>query len=425
MRGLGALVHRALTPAPFSGVPYSQGTGINQTGTVAGYVPPEYWGRSAQLVAAPDLPAMAFGGTGESSTISISAAWRCLHIISNGIAALEIYAFDDSEQDERVRTPRVLADPWPAVTPVEWRAMVVSSLLLHGNAYLLPYDEDPRTGYPRQLPIVHPERMTVEMGSDGLPRYFLDQNRINPLDVLHIRGYLPPGSTTGIGIVEAQRRGIRLALDIDKHQLGQLESASVPPVTIKVNRPEISDTQAMDIQTRWMARHGLGNRAPAVIPTSIDVQPIGWTPQDTQFLESKQFMAAEICWWFGIDPRLLGLSAGGQSLTYSNIETTYVDLQRMSFLPWTSRIESALSRVLPRSQAARFDFSPILRTTLQDRYAAYAIGVEGGWLTVDEVRVFENMGPLGGDPHAGRRGGGTAETLREKVNPSLPITEVA
>jgi HK97 family phage portal protein len=367
------------------------------------------------------FPTGAFDGTTESPTLTLSAAWRCTHILSDGIGALEMYAFDDEADDRRITTPKVLADPWPAISPVEWRAMVVASLVLHGNAYLLPYDSDPRTGYPRQVPIVHPDRMHVELVR-GRPVYWLDENRQSALDVLHIRGYTPPGHVQGVGVVESQRRGIRLALSIDQYQLGNLEQSSVPPVVIRVNRPEISEDQAFDIQSRWIARHGFGNRAPAVLPTSLEVTPLAWSPEDTQFLESKQFSAVEVCWWFGIDPRLLTLAASAQSLTYSNIESTYVDLQRMSFMPWTSRIEAAMSRVLPRSVMARFDFSPILRTTLQDRYAAYAVGIEGGWLTVDEVRILENMGPIGSSPTegAGFQRGGRVATMRNEVNTALP-----
>lgn len=169
----------------------------------------------------------------------------------------------------------------------------------------------------------------------------------------------------------------------------------MPPVIIKVNRPEISAEQAQDIQMRWMAGHGYGQRVPAVIPTTLDINTIAFSPEDTQFLQSKQFSAVEICWMFGIDPRLLGLAASGQSLTYANIETAYVDLQRMSFMPWTSRIESTLSRVLPRGVLAKFDFTPILRTTLAERYNAYSVGLTNGFLTIEEVRQAENLGPIG------------------------------
>jgi HK97 family phage portal protein len=229
------------------------------------------------------------------------------------------------------------------------------------------------------------------------------------------------GAVCGVGVLEAMRTGIGLARDMDTYQLGNFQQSSVPPVIIKVNRPEISPEQALDIQSRWVTKHGFGNRAPAVIPTSLDVSAIAWTPEDTQFLESKQYMAAEVCWWFGIDPRVLGLAASGQSLTYSNIESTYVDLQRMSFLPWTSRIEAALGRVLPRTQLAKFDFSPMLRTTLQDRYSAYKTGLEGGWITIEEVRALENLGPLGATPPPV----GTITPRPQQSNQSVPVMEGA
>jgi phage portal protein BeeE len=100
------------------------------------------------------------------------------------------------------------------------------------------------------------------------------------------------------------------------------------------------------------------------------------------------------------------------------VESTYVDLQRMSFLPWTSRIESALSRCMPRHVMARFDFTPMLRTTLQDRYASYQIGIDGGWLTIEEVRAFENLGPLGTEA-----AGSAPHSVRpyREVNKVIPI----
>jgi len=356
---------------------------------------------------------------GESSLMARSAAWRCEHILSDGIGALEVFAYDDRQADKRIESPRVLADPWPIMTPVEWRAMVVSSLVMHGNAFLVPYDPDPRTGYPRQLPIVHPDDVEIEI-IRGVPAYYIGGSRA-PIEMLHIRGYTPVGGVRGIGVVTAMRQGIQTAADIDRYQGANFQQSSVPPAIIKVNRPEISESQATDIQQRWMARHGWGNRAPAVIPSSMDVQPMAWSPEDTQFLESKQLQAAEICWWFGIDPRILTLSASGQSLTYSNLESTYVDLQRMSMVPWTSRIEAALGRVLPRHHLAKFDFAPLLRTTLKERYAAYETALDGGWLTIEEVRALENLGPIeeGVPPH-----GGDTDSI-ESVNVSLPAGAVS
>ena len=413
--GLARLIQRANSPAPFVG-----GAGTDSWDAGAGYPGTPVGEQTA--VGYPAVPGgpVSFASR-DGSVMALSAAWRCQHILSDGIGALDVFAYDNRERDARIDSPKILSDPWPVVTPVEWRGMVVSSLVMHGNCYLLPFDEDPRTGYPRQLPMVDPTRMEVAV-KDGVPRYYID-GRVE-VECLHIRGFMLPGHVVGMGVIEAQRRGIQLATDMDHYQGANFQQSSVPPVVIKVNRPEISDEQALDIQSRWMSRHGWGNRGPAVLPTSMDVEPVAWSPEDTQFLESKQYQAAEVCWWFGVDPRILGLSASGQSLTYSNIESTYVDLQRMSMMPWTSRIEASLSRVMPRHHLARFDFSPILRTTLQDRYNAYKTGLDGGWLTVEEVRAMENLGPLGQEPQ-GIGGGGIIESIGgAKDNKSLPaLTE--
>jgi phage portal protein BeeE len=93
----------------------------------------------------------------------------------------------------------------------------------------------------------------------------------------------------------------------------------------------------------------------------------------------------------------------------------------MSFMPWTSRIEAALSRVLPRTHLARFDYSPMLRTTLQDRYSAYKTGLEGGWITIEEVRALENLGPLGATPPPV----GTITPRPQQSNQSVPVMEGA
>lgn len=412
--GLGRAIQRSST-APFTGgAGHNLGSngfsGIITDGTYGGV--PAYG----------SLPNYGEAMVNEASTLGLSAAWRCLHILTDGIGSLNMFAYDDTDLDSKVpKTPRILSDPWPMVTPAEWRGMVVFSLVMHGNAYLLPYDMDPRTGYPRQLIIVHPDQMHVSL-RDGRPEYRLEGPDGQIVDCLHIRGLMTPGAICGIGIIEAQREGIRRALDIERYQGGNFRESSVPPVIIKVNRPEISEQQALDIQSKWVNKHGYGNRTPAVMPTSMDVETLAWSPSDTQFLESKQYTAAEICWWFGIDPRVLGLSASGQSLTYANVESTYVDLQRMSFQPWTSKIEAALSRVMPRSQMARFDFSPMLRSTLGDRYSAYKIGLDGGWLTVDEVRALENLGPLDASGNAVTitSSTGAVETLKNETNSSLP-----
>ena len=61
-----------------------------------------------------------------------------------------------------------------------------------------------------------------------------------------------------------------------------------------------------------------------------------------------------------------------------------------------SRIEQSFSSLLPRGQVALFDTDDFQRADRLQRYEAHKIGLEAGWLTVDDVRKIEDL-PTGAD----------------------------
>ena len=68
-----------------------------------------------------------------------------------------------------------------------------------------------------------------------------------------------------------------------------------------------------------------------------------------------------------------------------------------TILPWLRRIEGAISRdLLPDDETyfAEFVVEGLLRGDTMTRYSAYQIGLNGGWLTPNEIRRMENLGPL-------------------------------
>jgi HK97 family phage portal protein len=332
----------------------------------------------------------------DATMLALPAAWRCLQIICNGIGMLNVYAVNESDPTEaRVDpVPAVCADPWPLVSPMNWKVQVVASMLMHGNAYCVQADPDPANGYPRQLPVISPHDVRTEV-VDGMPIHWVgEQGPFGPLDILHFRGFTLPGEAVGIGIMEAHRRGLGFAMDLDAYGATTYAQGAVPPVVLHINRPELSREQAADIQSRWMLAHGYGQRTPAVVPNSIQVETIAFSPEDAEYIASRIQSAIEVCWIFGVDPRVLALQAGQGALTYANLEMAQSDLARDSYQPWTTRIEQTLSRVLPRHVDARFDFAAMLRPTMVDRFEAYKTGLEAGFLTVDEVRALEDLPPI-------------------------------
>jgi phage portal protein BeeE len=92
---------------------------------------------------------------------------------------------------------------------------------------------------------------------------------------------------------------------------------------------------------------------------------------------------------------MIGSEAGG-SLTYANVEQRDLDFLKYGVGPKITRLESALTGLLPRGQYVKFNTGALLRTDLKTRYESYALALAGPqpWLTVDEVRDLEDREPI-------------------------------
>ena len=83
-------------------------------------------------------------------------------------------------------------------------------------------------------------------------------------------------------------------------------------------------------------------------------------------------------------------------MTYQNVEQDWIGYIRFSLMSYLIEVEQAFTTLLPRGQEARFNLEAILRSDTLTRYNAYKIGLEAGFLTVDEVRASEaNPGQKG------------------------------
>ena len=117
------------------------------------------------------------------------------------------------------------------------------------------------------------------------------------------------------------------------------------------------------------------------------------TAADAQFLESRAFQIEEVARWFGVPPHLL-MQTDKQTSWGTGVEEQNNGLSRFTIHPWTTRIEQALSRLLPSTQWVEFDFASLERPTPEDEINLIIAQVNAGILTVDEARALRNLPPL-------------------------------
>jgi hypothetical protein len=122
--------------------------------------------------------------------------------------------------------------------------------------------------------------------------------------------------------------------------------------------------------------------------------------KDAQLTEARQAQVIEICRFYRMPPHKI---AHLLQATFSNIEHQAIEFVTDTVMPWCTRWEQAVSRDLivdTDTYVAEFLLMALLRGDVASRYAAYAVGRQWGWLSINDVRGFENMNPIeGGDEH--------------------------
>ena len=325
------------------------------------------------------------------SALHLLAVYGCVRLISDTIATLPIDVFRRTAGDKvETNAPRWLDQPNESTDVVEFLTMVLSSLLLDGNAYIT-YTLD-ASFVTQSLQAIHPQRVQIQPGPD----YFIDGVRVNGR-LIHVKGVTRPGALAGLSPVEAAKEGIGLGLAAQ--EFGARFFGDGANMSGVIEMPKgLSPDAAKILSQRWGAdHHGLKNaHKPGVLTEGAQWKPISVTNEQAQFLETRKFTAAEIAaQMFLVDPTLLGIPVDGKSLTYANLEQRGIHLVQFTLLPWIVRLERMFNRLLPRVQFAKFNVGGLQRADMKTRYEAYAIGTAGApFLLQDEAREKEDL-PLG------------------------------
>jgi HK97 family phage portal protein len=335
----------------------------------------------------------------ESSVCGIPAAWRCLTFIANACASCAPPVEFDAAGVRVAPLSPIVERPWALLSAHEYWFMAVASALLYGNFVGINIDVDPLSGYPRQCMPVHPADVQLVL-IDGLPVYGWAGEAFGWDEVTHVRGFTSPGSLWGLGVIEAFRVALAGLIDLGAYGASTFASAAENSVVIQVDRPELSEAQADAIQLAWIARHGSGVRRPAVIPRSMTITPLAFSPADAQYLESRQLGIAETAFMFGLDPTDLDASVGGGgAITYANREQREIERLTHSVGPWLRRFEQTWADLLPGRRSITFNVEHLLRTDTQTRLGASATALAAGIFTLDDARGVERL-PLYGEPWA-------------------------
>lgn len=331
----------------------------------------------------------------DRASLQLLTVYGCVRLITDSIATLpvDVYRKVGNAKIEVAR-PVWLDNPTTSLDFTAWCTQVLSSLLLHGNAYILVTRN--ASGAIVELVPLDPAKVTVRRENGRL--VYLVHGMPIPGEIVHIPGLMLAGMDVGLSPVEYARQSIGLGLATTRYGAEFFTGEGNMPGVIEMPGRAQPET-LKGIAEQWRKRRREGGRGlPGVLQEGATWKPTGVTNEQMQFLQTRKYTSAEIAaQMFMIDPSELGIGVDGTSLTYANLEQRNTRFVRVSLLPWIIRIEKALSDLMMRPRYAKFNVDGLLRSDLPTRYAAYSTGIASGFMTPNEARALEDMQPLPDD----------------------------
>jgi HK97 family phage portal protein len=348
-----------------------------------------------------------FGGTASGKTVNertamqTTAVYACVRILAETIASLplNVYRSTDNGKEKAINHQLYYLlhdEPNPEMTSFVFRETLMSHLLLWGNAYA-QIIRDGRGKVLALYPLL-PDRMTVDRTTDGQLYYEYRRDSgyviLRPEDILHIPG-LGFDGLVGYSPIAMAKNAIGMAIATEEYG-GKFFANGASPGGVLEHPGVVKDPAR--IRESWNAVYqGSGNaHRVAVLEEGMKFQPIGIPPEQAQFLETRKFQTEEICRIFRVPPHLV---ANLDKATFSNIEHQSISFVVHTIRPWLVRLEQGMNKaLLSPSEKGRyfvgFVVDGLLRGDYASRMQGYAIGIQNGFLSPNDVRTLENMNTI-------------------------------
>ena len=359
-----------------------------------------------------DVYRFLFGGSNsgkainERSAMQMTAVYACVRILSESIAGLPVHVYkytDSGSKEKAIKYPlyRLIHDePNPEMTSFVFREALMTHLLLYGNAYA----QIIRNGKGEVIALypLMANRMSVDR-DDKRHLYYQYQMQdsdaptikngtviLKPSDVLHIPG-LGFDGLVGYSPIAMAKNAICLAIATEEYGDKFFANGATPggilayPGTVK--NPEA-------VRESWTKGFsGNNSHKVAVLEEGMKYTPIGISPEQAQFLETRKFQINEIARIFRVPPHMVG---DLEKSSFSNIEQQSLEFVKYTLDPWVIRWEQSIQRSLlskdeKRVYFVKFNLEGLLRGDYQSRMNGYAIGRQNGWMSANDIRELENL----------------------------------
>jgi HK97 family phage portal protein len=241
-------------------------------------------------------------------------------------------------------------------------------LLLSGNAYLEAVPGG--AALPGELHVLRPDRMSLVPGADGWPaaydysvggRTHRFAMTGGPPPICHIRTFHPQDDHFGFSPLQAAAVAVDVHNSASAWSKALLDNAARPSGAIVYRGVDGQGNLSADQYDRLvseMESHHQGARnagRPMLLEGGLDWKPMGFSPSDMEFQQTKEAAAREIAVAFGIPPMLMGVPG---EATYANYQEAHRAFYRLTVLPLAGKVTAAISHWLSTFTGEEVELRP-------------------------------------------------------------------
>lgn len=185
----------------------------------------------------------------------------------------------------------------------------------------------------------------------------------------------------GEGVVSQVSKALETSLQNMIYQLILLKSGGNKRGFIK-SENSLSKEAIKDLKDAWKRLYANNENNVVILNKGLDFKEASSSSVEMQLNENRKTLNQEIEDIF-------------------HIKSNYNDTFKEAIYPILSAIECALNRDLLLEKEKKdfffsFDLKEILKGSLKERFEAYKLAKETGWITLNEIRYLENKDPIEG-----------------------------
>ncbi|MGR3622200.1 phage portal protein [Pseudophaeobacter sp.] len=279
--------------------------------------------------------------------------FRAVRMVVEAAAALPLVLQDSNQRYESHPVLSLITRPNAAQTRQDFLEAVFGHLLLSGNAYIEAVAGP--EGWPEELHVLRPDRISVVPGTDGWPqaydytvsgrkhRFACEGTRGT---IFHLKNFHPQDDHYGLAPMQAAALALDVHSAASQWSKGLLDNAARPSGALvwagSEGQGQMSDDQfrrlSEEIEMNFQGARNAGR--PMVLEGGLDWKPMGFSPSDMEFQKTKEAAAREIALAFGVPPMLLGLPGDA---AYANYQEANRAFYRLTVLPLVTKVAAGIS----------------------------------------------------------------------------------